>query len=167
MTHSRSLKVCSPKCWVPDTAASAQCPAAAHAAPSTAGSRQGPPWAISSAARHSVASRYPSALSCSGSWCRRGRVSVLARRRLQRPHVACDLPQPPPRGGRLGGVPAMPIVAIAPPLGFARPRRAIFLRPDLFAVIVASLADARTRRALEDSGERHRPERSRRALIFR
>jgi len=32
-------------------------------------------------------------------------------RKSQRPHVACELPQPPARGDRLGGVPAMPVFA--------------------------------------------------------
>jgi hypothetical protein len=35
----------------------------------------------------------------------------------QRPHVACELPQPPPRGDHLSGVPAMLVVAVARPLG--------------------------------------------------
>jgi hypothetical protein len=34
----------------------------------------------------------------------------------QRPHVSCELPQPPPRGDRLSGVPAMLVVAVARPL---------------------------------------------------
>src|SRR5205809_6236397 len=36
--------------------------------------------------------------------------SGLTQALSQRPHVAYALPQPPPRGDRLGGVPAMPVV---------------------------------------------------------
>ena len=39
--------------------------------------------------------------------------SGLTQALSQRPHVAYALPQPPPRGDRLGGVRAMPIVAVA------------------------------------------------------
>jgi hypothetical protein len=38
----------------------------------------------------------------------------------QRTHVSCELPQPPPRGDHLSGVPAMLVVAIAWALGSAR-----------------------------------------------
>jgi len=37
----------------------------------------------------------------------------------QRPYVAYALPHPPPGGDRLGGVPAVPIVAVAPRFGSA------------------------------------------------
>ena len=47
-------------------------------------------------------------------------ISGLPQSLRQCPHVACELPQPPPRGDHLGGVPAMLVVAVAWPLGSAR-----------------------------------------------
>ena len=58
-------------------------------------------------------------------WSYRGAQSSsgLTQSLSQRPHVACELPHPPSRGDRLGGVPAMPVVAVAtyPKRGRGRP----------------------------------------------